>query len=878
MLSRTPHRYAGRLGALAAFALLALGGQAFAQAPDDKDRLPDVEDKVKGYDLTDGYYRVYQKKQHLLAEIPRQRIGKPFLLATSVAGGVSSTGFQWTDMLVQWERLDDHLLLIEKNVQHRSQKGNPITEVVDRTYSDRVVKAMRIIAESRQGSPKRGLLIDFSDLFAGNAQLFFGPVGAALNASVVKVDKLKAFPENLELALTMPQRSDGRLTTIAYSLVGLPDAGYSPREADPRVGYFLTAVKDFTKSGTDTRFVRYVNRWRLEKRDPSLELSPPKQPIVFHLERTVPIRYRRWVKEGILEWNKAFRKVGFYDAIVVEDHELFPDRDAEDARYSFFRWIASDRGFAMGPSRANPLTGEIFDADIIFDDAMVRSYLRQYELLLKETPGTFFEPRDFERFQKDAFWHPFYGTRLAPTADELALGKDAFCQGHPADHLRGMCTMGNGFGHQLFRLELAHLARTDPKAAEPFPEEFIGRMVKEVVMHEVGHTLGLRHNFVASTWKPLDGMWKADPDEATVGSVMDYNPVMVAPLGQEQTSYVTGTLGPYDYWAIEYGYKPVKDAAELGKIASRIAEAGLDYATDEDTTTGDPYVMRWDMGEDPLAYARHRLDLVEGLLPKIKDRVVKDGDTYQRLRQAVDSLLYDAHFAGQLAARFVGGERYNRDKKGDPNGRAPVVVVPAAKQREAVALACDRVLSSKLFELDPELVSHLGTERWWHWGERPGDAAYPYHDRVYAIQRSVLAGLLASERLDRLYEHQLKVGKDEEAYTLGEHFGTLRQAVFGELAGEPKESYSAKAPFVSPPRQSLQRFWVEAHVRLAAKGAELGPAITRALARRELQQVRASLAELLEGPIASRLDVESAAHLDEILRRIDQALDAKFVQ
>ena len=171
---------------------------------------------------------------------------------------------------------------------------------------------------------------------------------------------------------------DARGTTVVihYSLCQLPDGGFQPRLADDRVGYFLSVVKDFSSESQDTAFLRYINRWRLERAEPldpkhPDKLSAPKKKIVFWIEKSVPDEYRAAVREGILEWNKAFEKIGFRDAIEVRQQEN-EDFDPEDMNYNTFRWITSDRGFAMGPSRANPLTGELIDADIIFDASMVR--------------------------------------------------------------------------------------------------------------------------------------------------------------------------------------------------------------------------------------------------------------------------------------------------------------------------------------------------------------------------------------------------------------------------------------------------------------------------------------------------------------------------
>ena len=146
----------------------------------------------------------------------------------------------------------------------------------------------------------------------------------------------------------------------------------------------ISPVKDFSSDNNDTAFLRYVKRWRLERAEPEDpkrpgRLSAPKKKIVFWIEKSVPMEYRAYVREGILEWNKAFEKIGFRDAIEVRQQEI-EDFDPEDINYNTFRWITSDQGYAMGPSRANPLTGEILDADIVFDGSMVRYWKQEYQI------------------------------------------------------------------------------------------------------------------------------------------------------------------------------------------------------------------------------------------------------------------------------------------------------------------------------------------------------------------------------------------------------------------------------------------------------------------------------------------------------------------
>ncbi|HVY62086.1 MAG TPA: DUF5117 domain-containing protein, partial [Planctomycetota bacterium] len=286
------HRWLAAALAVAAAAVFA--GPALAAS--DPKPLPDADEVTQNLDHAEGFYRLYFKRQQphrheppvkLYAEIPMQEIGQPFLMATSFAGGTTYAGWQWSEQLLSWERHgDDKLVLIERDVRYRADGGGPLAEVVKRTYSDRFVKAVTILAEGHRGE-NRGFLIDAKELFADNAALFFGGMGGMLDPSVARFEEVKSFPNNTEIAVTMPARAGGQLTTLHYSLSRLPRTDYRSRVADDRVGYFLTAVKDFSRGRPeDDCFIRFVNRWDLQKADPTLKLSPPKKSIVFYIEKT----------------------------------------------------------------------------------------------------------------------------------------------------------------------------------------------------------------------------------------------------------------------------------------------------------------------------------------------------------------------------------------------------------------------------------------------------------------------------------------------------------------------------------------------------------------------------------------------------------------
>jgi hypothetical protein len=854
------------------FALLLCAGASLSHAAP----LPPAKTALKGTKPVAGLFTVHKGKDKALFEVSSGSLNRPFLLATSISGGPTYSGFQWRDTVVLFKKLDGQLLLIEKEVRYRLRNGSkPVAEVVRRTFTDRLITKVPLVAE-KGGSA----LVDLKRLFGGQAKAFFGGVASGFDGRVAMLGKVKAFPSNLELSLTVPDgRRSGRFTTLSYSLSKISSSGgYSPRLADDRVGYFNTAVKDFSdESAGGDRFVRYINRWNLRKADSSLKASPVRQPIVFYVEKSVPYRFRQAVREGILAWNAAFAACGLQNAIVVRQQTKteFTNLDPEDVRYNFFRWIVSERAFAMGPSRVNPWTGQILDADIVFDESMVRSYMREYDLAIRSAPRSFLSPQVQRALTRRPSQFPLGAELLRRAAsNELVQVPKAT-----------RCALGEGVSHQL-SMGLLALGLTDRMAGKKksFPQAFLDQIVKDVVMHEVGHTLGLRHNFLASTWRPLKAINSAKRPGDMCSSVMDYNPVNVAANPKKgQGHYTMQSLGPYDLWAIRFGYHPSESKARKG--IAQVASAQFAYATDEDTRGPDPYVQRWDLGQDPLVYAGERFDLVKRLLPKAVSRAVSKGQSYRDARRAIDMLLYDYQNAAMSAARFVGGQRAWRHHKGDPGARQPLEPVSAAKQREALHLVCKRVLAEGNLTLDAKLLRSLGKGYWSHWGSRDSSTphSYPYQQRVLGIQSWALYLLTNPATLGRILDTEAKRDKGAGQLTIPELLTTLSEAIFGALL-EPQKvtgKGTALAPLVSTLQRNLQGHYVSRLVDMVLEGSRgPTPAAARQMARLECKLVLHALTAVLDReprhPDQFTLDPYTRGHMEELIGRLEQALKAGY--
>ncbi len=862
---------------------------------DKKDDLPKFEDVTKDMTVKEGFFTLYydKKKDVLLGRIPKSMLNEPFLMSVSIPKGPMYAGWMLGGTAVYWERYNGKLVLMEADTRNAKGKGSTLEDVIGRTYTDRILKGIKVKTEAPGGDP----VIDLGDLLKSDI-IGLGSIygNRHIDRSLSQWSTHKAFPNNVELAVdaALMGSDGGMIASVHLSLSKLPKNHYTPREADDRIGYFLTAQRDWSVDHqAKTVFKRFVHRWNLQKQDAKAAESPVKEPIVFYIEKTVPVPYRRFVREGILEWNKAFQKCGFLDAVQVRqqtDTNEFKDLDPEDVRYNFFRWIVSGRAFARGPSRVNPFTGQILDADIVFDDSMARYYVNDYRLMGADAYDQLSDPVADEllkNFPEYSYQSP--QRRLTPDfVDGRHALEDSVVQ-QPATFLlsRGEspCELATGMVQQLAFNQLLHTSAE----SRDLPEEFIGQVIKEVVMHEVGHTLGLRHNFKASTWRSVDDIVAANDEErALTGSVMDYNPSEFASSKEEQGSFVTRTLGPYDFWAIEYGYRPFMAGGEvksekdmLATITSRVAEPGLAYATDEDTSVlgPDPYVNRFDNGDDPVAFAKHRMKLVDHLMDDLVDRAVDDGESYSRLRRAFNIVLGQYTFAAQIAARMVGGQSINRDHKGDPNGRDPFQIVPLEKQREAFAFLGDTVFSDTRYQFPPEVLNKLGAGRFGHWDSDQIDwiVDYNVHDRVLAIQARILTILINPMTINRIYDAELKIPSDQNAFTVQDLFTGLTDMIWSELADDAgKGPWTNRRPRISSFRRNLQREHLRRMISIVlSKPGRAINADAHAITRMTLKQLHRRIQTVLKKS-GKTLDTYTLAHLDEAADRIQRCLDAEF--
>lgn len=939
------------------------------------DKIIDGYTKVEpAGDAKSSMYTLYskQKEGQLLIELPKNFASKKYFIGLTVASGQIFSGLQAGDYYVQWRQYNKRLALIAPELNIRSGGDSESKSSVNRLFTGRVLLDLPIITLSSRGGP----VIDGDQLLVGNARTFFGASGGTRNPGLAKIVKQKAFEKNVELAFEMPSTS-GKLQTLYYSISEIPaSTGYKPRKADQRLGYFTTSYSDYGKYKDDEVEVDFINRWHLQKRDPSLALSPPVEPIKFYLEHTTPVRYRRWVKQGVLYWNKAFEKVGISDAIEVVYQDKATnkhmDKDPEDVRYNFIRWLNNDVSTAIGPSRVHPETGQILDADIVLTDGWIRYFNEEFADYMPIVATQGMNDETLAWLADHPNWDP--RVRFAPpekraqiitqlrsqlrtpgakfASDQLKtrmMGDEAFdgLIGRTSQ-VNGLCLAAQGrrIDTSMMRMIMAmgpdtlmedesdakkkkrkkskaskkdeeededdqekdgdaedgdddagdgedetdddsekedgdkDEAKAPAKPKGPMldgmPESFIGPLLADLVAHEVGHTLGLRHNFKASSLYTLEEInsKKLKGETAFAASVMDYLPLnLKIEEGEVQGDYAMIGIGPYDFWAIEYGY--TFDEKSLPKILSRCSEPELQFSTDEDTSGPDPLARRYDFSKNPLEYAEEQVRLIERFRKRLMDDYVKKGDSWSKARDGYQLSLNLQMKAVSMMANWIGGAHVNRDKKGDPDERLPIEVVSADKQRSALEFVLESTFRDDAYALSPELLARLTKDFMDGFGSEP---TWPVHDRILSMQSSALTMLMNATTLRRVYDNEFRVPADEDALTLPELLGSVTDEIWSELEDDAEGEYTSRKPFLSSLRRNLQREQLERLIDLTLPGSGSAAAYKAIsnLCIMELSDLKDSIDAKLDSS-GDSLDPYSKAHLVEASTRIEKALDAEYV-
>ncbi|MDZ8092363.1 MAG: zinc-dependent metalloprotease [Nostoc sp. DedQUE05] len=837
---------------------------------------------VNQVDKLEGLFTLYcsEDSGKVFLELKPEQLNKDYLAIVTLESGVGESGvysgLPLSDFIFYFQRVNNRLHFVVRNLKFRTD-SIPEQRSLARSFSDSVLYSLEIATIDPKS---KNILLDLNGLLMqdlpGLTPLLKYSLQADYRLDVRKsyFGDVNSFPENVEIdsiygfsslegsnLIAVP---DSRALTLKvhYSFSQLrKNNGYIPRLADDRVGYFTTAFQDFSNNNARESFVRYINRWHLEPSNPDAPLSPPKKPIVYWIENAVPLEYRDPIREGVLMWNKAFEKAGFQNAIEVQQMPDDADWKPADVHYNTIRWFNSlDAGFAKGPMRVNPFTGEILDADIIVDANMVRLVQQEYHALMEANSC-----QEKTKGREDA---GKFLDRFASSSSARFFSSES-CYGMESSNQAAMGA-----------LALSMLPNTT--SSSETMKEYVHQYLRSLIAHEVGHTLGLRHNFYGSTMLAPEELNNTEitRTKGLVGSVMDYVPVNIAPQGVQQGDYFPRVIGPYDEWAIEYGYKkfpstalevtiPESEKSFLDQIALASPQPELSYASDEDIWDINPLANVWDMSSDVLLYSQWQMDNARFMWERLDKGYLSKAKSYSNLRLQFNRVLKYYFRNATLLSKYIGGQSFRRLHTSNDAAWA-FVPVSLLKQRQALTKLQEYVFADDAFSFSPQLLNQLAPSRWGDWGSSaPNNRLdYPIHDRILSFQSMILRSLLDSDRLNRLQDIELKT-LPGEALSMPELFDTLQTGIWTEIfaPGEPKP--------ISSIRRSLQREHLNILLQMML-GTTNTPEDGRTLAWYKLRQLQKAIDVKLK-QLGESLDVYTLAHLEASGDRITKALNAQLL-
>jgi len=749
-----------------------------------------------------GLFVTHRVGEKLFFEIPRAMFGKELLLVTTIAQNANGDfgGMPVGNRVLVWERRGEKVLLRSPSYSIVADSSNPVHRAVQAATHPAVVASFDIKA----WGPDSAAVVEVTSLYTTKSGEFSPNTSGSLDKDRTFIERVVAFPENIEIEATHTYSITGarplgapagsspaaraQSVVVHWSMVKLPEVPMRPRLRDDRIGYFSVSKTDYSTGAHRASTYQYINRWRLEC--PAGQSIPcePVKPIVYYVDPATPPQWVPYIKQGIEDWQVAFETAGFRNAIVAADAPANdPDWSPEDARYSVVRWMPSTTENAMGPHVNDPRTGEILESDI-------HMYHNVLNLLGR-----------------------WYFTQVAPL---------------------------------------------DPRAHTlPLPDTLMGRLLRYVVAHEVGHTIGLQHNMKSSSMYPADSLRSVTWLEKMghVSSMMDYARFnyVAQPEDNIPVELLIPGVGPYDKFAIEWGYKPIPDAATpederrtLDQWARRqdrepwlrfsvgMGSGGI-VAGENTEAVGD---------ENPVYSTRLGIRNLERTAKLLIPATVREGKDYNELRELYNGLV--TQWANELFhVVSVIGSVQGQEKNGGQDGHR-YWLTPASKQREAVRFLNEAAFQTPQFFLDQEILRRL---------ESRGGI-----ERISAMQKRILERTVTPSIIGRLLEFEVTALRGEEVYRATDFLRDVRQGIWREL--------NATRVSVEPMRRTLQIAYID--IAADAIGTKRNFTLyhdTQALWRGELR----TLDQQIRGALARSPDTLTRLHLEAARVKIDRILNPR---
>lgn len=707
-----------------------------------------------------GIMNVVEKGDTVFLELPVRLLGKPFLVSNKLQQvpselneSAANKGVNYENQMVrfEWDKKAKLIKMRQQRVTPEAPKGSYVAQSVADNYVDPIIATLKVEAVSNDSST---VLFKVNDFFNGKKNVLndvFNEIniGSSPVSELSRVVSVKSYERSVvalsELTTIVHEGNSKVNLTVVVStaIMLLPEEPMRTRREDWRVGYFSTPALIYDDHQQQVEHANYITRWRLVPSDTLAymrgELVEPVQPITFYIGGAVPEHLRPYITKGILDWNKAFERAGFKDAVrvIVPDDTL--DIEGDDMRYSVLTYAASEKANAMGPSTLDPRTGEILEADIIW-------------------------------------WH----------------------------NVQSLIS-------EWIRVQTA---ATDPRArALTLPDELIGDAVRFVACHEVGHSLGLRHNMIASAAYPTDSLRSASFTNrvgGTSASIMDYARFNYIAQPGDGVKVMSPNIGPYDLMAIEWGYRwfpaGTDEKKELSAFLARHDSKEYRYSETQDKRTAiDPRALSEDLGDDPIRSAALGIENLKRVMPNLISWTL-NGDpdqTYDEASKLYSAVIYQWGLYHYHVMANIGGIYLDRPNIQWLNaGRPAYTYVEKARQKAAVQFLIDNVLSYQPWLFGTNLSKQIYPQRETPNGTEEQEPAMLLKNQ----QNYILWDLLANERLVRMYENEWENG--DKAFTAVEMMDMLHQSIFRKTIAGQK---------LNVMERSLQKSLLDALITAAAE-------------------------------------------------------------